>query len=50
MNTTKSRFLEFTNASIASAFNKLTNEDVVTLINYPYIFSYKGKQDFRIGL
>lgn len=46
----KSRFLEYTNESIASAFQGLTQEHIETLKQYPCLFAYEGEyHDVRIG-
>jgi hypothetical protein len=46
----KSRFLEYTTESIASAFKRLTPELIETLKGYPCIFAYEGNdEEVRIG-
>ncbi|MGK0272328.1 MAG: hypothetical protein ACI88H_002997 [Cocleimonas sp.] len=46
----KSRFLEYTTESIATAFKSLTPNLIETLIKYPCIFAYEGnEEDLRIG-
>ncbi|PVZ65419.1 FRG domain-containing protein [Pelagibaculum spongiae] len=46
----KSRFLEYTTESIATAFTSLTPELISTLKSYPCIFAYEGyEKDFYIG-
>lgn len=46
----KSRFLEYTTDTIATAFKSLTPDLIETLIKYPCIFAYEGnEEDLRIG-
>lgn len=46
----KSRFLEYTTESIASAFKVLTPEVIETLKGYPCLFAYEGEyEDVRVG-
>ncbi|SHN93096.1 hypothetical protein BHECKSOX_2115 [Bathymodiolus heckerae thiotrophic gill symbiont] len=46
----KSRFLEYTTESIASAFKVLTDEHIETLKGYPCLFAYEGdNENIRIG-
>lgn len=46
----KSRFLEYTNESIASALKELSSAHVENLKTYPCLFAYEGEDsDVRIG-
>lgn len=46
----KSRFLEYTTETIASAFKTLTPELIETLKSYPCVFAYEGEsEELRIG-
>lgn len=46
----KSRFLEYTTETIASAFQSLTPELIQTLKGYPCVFAYEGDwEDVRVG-
>lgn len=47
----KSRFLEYTTASIAEAFKTLAPNLIETLKGYPCLFAYEGdEEDLRIGI
>lgn len=46
----KSRFLEYTNDTIASALNELSESHIENLKSYPCLFAYEGEDaDVRIG-
>ncbi|SEI56690.1 FRG domain-containing protein [Allopseudospirillum japonicum] len=46
----KSRFLEYTNETIASAFKRLSDSHIKNLKSYPCLFAYEGKNsNTRIG-
>jgi hypothetical protein len=46
----KSRYLEYTNESIASALSELNQETIETLKSYPSLFAYEGDgEEVRLG-
>lgn len=46
----KSRFLEYTNETIASALKELNDSHIQNLKSYPCLFAYEGEDsDVRIG-
>ncbi|MEA9559564.1 FRG domain-containing protein [Xanthomonas campestris] len=45
----RSRFLEYTNESVAARFKELNSEQIEHLLALPCLFAYEGREDMQLG-
>ncbi|APO93720.1 FRG domain-containing protein [Xanthomonas vesicatoria] len=45
----RSRFLEYTNESVAARFKELNSEQIEHLLALPFLFAYEGREDMQLG-